>query len=85
MGYLQSGVCFKSKSDAITDFVSRIDDYQARVDAINTFGSFSDSQIAAFFPDCLPFSEISSALFSQSLLVVCLLIGITYIKKAGYL
>ena len=56
MGYLQSGVCFKSKSDAISDFVSRIDDYQARVEAINTFGSFSDSQIAAFFPDCLPFS-----------------------------
>lgn len=85
MGYLQSGVCFKSKSDAITDFVSRLDDYQARVDAINKLGSFTDSQIAAFFPDCLPFSEISSALFFQSLVVVCLLIGITYVKKAGYL
>ena len=85
MGYLQSGVCFKSTSDAFSDFVSRIDDYQARVEAINKFGSFSDSQIAAFFPDCLPFSDFSSALFFESLFVVCLLIGLTFIKKAGYL
>ncbi len=67
-GLSSVGRLFKSESDAISDFVSRIDDYQARVEAINTFGSFSDSQIAAFFPDCLPFSEFSSALFFQSFL-----------------
>ena len=81
MAYLQNGSCYRDLSVAKSDFISRVNGVNDRVDAVRSLNAMTQQQVSAFFPDCVPYDVFFNKVFSSVMGLVVLLIVFSYAKR----
>lgn len=82
MSYLQNGICYKNIQHAQNDFISRMNEPIARNFWINRFKTMSESELQAFFPECVSFQDYYLPFLISLLGLVCLILVMKYAKRA---
>ena len=82
MAYLQNGSCYRDLSAAKSDFISRVNGVNERVDAVRSLNAMTKQQVSAFFPDCVPYDVFFNRTMSSVMGLVVMLIVFSYVKRA---
>lgn len=83
MAYLQNGSCYRDLSAAKSDFISRVDRVNERVDAVRSLNAMTQKQVSAFFPDCVPYDVFFGKTLASLMGLVALLIVFSWAKRVA--